>query len=103
MDGPSSFAEDTLQLAISPNGSNIFYEISSLPLIFITYLEVLVLEVISRKVLDEEVVESLRAPADACGAGDATFVCCLENANMESERSIHFFAVHLQNELKDFL
>ena len=103
MDGPSSFAEDTLQLAISPNGSNIFYEISSLPLICITYLEVLVLEVISRKVLDEEVVESLRAPADACRAGDATFVCCLENANMESERSIHFFAVHLQNELKDFL
>ena len=74
-----------------------------MPLIFITYLQVLVLEVISRKILDEEVVESLRAPADACRAGDAPFVCCLENANLESERSIHFFAMHLQNELKDLL
>ena len=62
---------------------------------FFTYLQVLVLEVISRKILYEKIVEFLRQKADTCTPRYTTFMRCLENADGKSEITIHFFAMHL--------
>ena len=69
---------------------------------FFTYLQVFILEVVSRKILYEKIVEFLRQKADTRTPRYATFMRCLENADGKSKFTIHFFAMHLKIELAKF-